>query len=68
MQQLKELISTSCSQMESVVGCNLRLLPCMSRTRELLKSGAIGKVVRTNMQVGQWQPSWRPVSMVVEAV
>ena len=60
VQQLMELIRTSDSQVRSVVGCNLRLLPCMSRTRELLNSGAIGKVVRANMQVGQWLPSWRP--------
>ena len=68
VQQLKELICTSGCQVKSVVGCNLRFLPCMSRARELLSSGVIGKVVRANMQVGQWLPSWRPVSMVVEAV
>lgn len=41
-------------------GCNLRFLPSLARARELVQSGAIGRVVRVSMQVGQWLPDWRP--------
>lgn len=41
-------------------GCNLRMLPSLQKVRELLVSGKLGKVVRANLQVGQWLPDWRP--------
>jgi len=43
-------------------GCNLRFLPSLRRARQLVQSGAIGRVVRVSMQVGQWLPDWRPGS------
>jgi predicted dehydrogenase len=41
-------------------GCNLRFLPSLARARQLIREGAIGRVVRVSMQVGQWLPDWRP--------
>jgi predicted dehydrogenase len=43
-------------------GCNLRFLPSLARARQLVRNGAIGRVVRVSMQVGQWLPDWRPDS------
>lgn len=43
-------------------GCNLRFLPSLARARELIRAGAIGRVARVSMQVGQWLPDWRPHS------
>ena len=42
------------------VGCNLRFLPSLILLRDLLASGAIGRVVRASFQAGQWLPDWRP--------
>lgn len=41
-------------------GCNLRFLPSLIRLAELLEGGAVGRVVRASLQVGQWLPDWRP--------
>lgn len=41
-------------------GCNLRFLPSLLRLRELLREGAIGRVVRASFEAGQWLPDWRP--------
>jgi predicted dehydrogenase len=42
------------------VGCVLRFLPSLRRVRKWLDGGAIGKVVRASLEVGQWLPDWRP--------
>jgi predicted dehydrogenase len=44
----------------TMCGCNLRFLPSLLEVRELLRSGAIGRVVRASLQTGQWLPDWRP--------
>ena len=41
-------------------GCNFRLMPSLQRLKTLLDTGAIGRVVRASIQVGQWLPDWRP--------
>jgi predicted dehydrogenase len=44
----------------TLVGCNLRFLPSLRKLRELVRSGAIGTIVRATIQAGQWLPDWRP--------
>ncbi|NTV10844.1 MAG: Gfo/Idh/MocA family oxidoreductase [Zoogloea sp.] len=44
----------------TLAGCNLRFLPSLARLRTLLRDGAIGRVARASLQVGQWLPDWRP--------
>lgn len=44
----------------TLVGCNLRYLPSLRLTRELLLSDRIGTVIRASFQAGQWLPDWRP--------
>ncbi len=43
-----------------IVGCNLRFLPSLSRLRELLEQGAIGRIARARLEAGQYLPDWRP--------
>ena len=42
------------------VGYNLRFTPSLGRFRELLQTGAIGRVLSVRCEVGQYLPSWRP--------
>ena len=42
-----------------VTGYNLRLLPSLLRARDLIRGGALGSVVRANLEAGQWLPDWR---------
>lgn len=43
-----------------VVGCNLRYMPSLQRVREVLRSGALGRIVRAQFEVGQNLEQWRP--------
>lgn len=42
------------------VGCVLRFLPSLRQIDNWLRAGAVGNVVRANLEVGQWLPDWRP--------
>lgn len=42
------------------VGCNLRHLPALLRLRALLREGALGNIVRAQLEVGQDLRQWRP--------
>lgn len=44
----------------TMVGCNLRYLGSLQKTRDLILDGEIGTVVRASFQAGQWLPDWRP--------
>lgn len=44
------------------VGYNLRFLPSLSKFRELIRHGEIGRVLSVRCEVGQYLPSWRPDS------
>ena len=44
----------------ALVGCNLRFLPSLQRMQTAVREGAIGTVVRADLQAGQWLPDWRP--------
>lgn len=46
----------------TLCGCNLRYLPSLAALRERLNAGAVGRIVRASLQVGQWLPDWRPQS------
>lgn len=43
-----------------VVGYDLHFDPGMQKTKELLHSNSIGKVISVNAFVGQYLPQWRP--------
>lgn len=43
-----------------VVGFDLHFDPGMQKTKELLQSNAIGKIISVNAFVGQYLPQWRP--------
>ncbi|ODT66237.1 MAG: hypothetical protein ABS75_27585 [Pelagibacterium sp. SCN 63-23] len=40
-------------------GFNLRLLPSLSRARDLVREGRLGTIVRGSFSAGQWLPDWR---------
>lgn len=43
----------------TMAGCNLRFLPSLQQVRELIRGGALGRIVRAQIQCGQWLPDWR---------
>jgi len=42
------------------VGYNLRYLPSLSRFRDLIKEGLIGRPLSVRCEIGQYLPNWRP--------
>lgn len=58
--KVREAARESQYRAPSVVGCNLRFLPSLEKTRSALRSGLIGAVVRAQFEAGQWLPDWRP--------
>lgn len=42
------------------VGYNLRYHPVFLKVRELVKEGAVGRILRVRAEVGQYLPDWRP--------
>ena len=42
------------------VGYNLRYLPSLSRFRDLINEGLIGKPLFVRCEIGQYLPNWRP--------
>ena len=58
LSSLKQCLSDK-GEVISLMGCNLRYLPSIARLKELVDHGAIGRIVRANLQVGQWLPDWR---------
>lgn len=53
---------------KAAVAYNLRFLPSLYETREILNSGLIGNVYSVRAEVGQYLPSWRPGSRYQECV
>lgn len=47
-------------QVPLAVGYNLRFLPSLQKTRDLLADGVIGQVLSVRAEVGQYLPDWRP--------
>ena len=45
-----------------MVAYNLRFLPSLAEARRLVHDGAIGEVLAVRAEVGQYLPTWRPVS------
>jgi predicted dehydrogenase len=41
-----------------LVGYQLRFHPCLVRLKELLRQGAVGRVVAVRMEVGEYLPGW----------
>ncbi|SIT68372.1 Predicted dehydrogenase [Ectothiorhodosinus mongolicus] len=42
------------------VGYNLRYLPSLSRFRDLINEGLVGKPLSVRCEIGQYLPDWRP--------
>lgn len=42
------------------IGCVLRFLESLRQVYAWLREGAIGKIARASLEVGQWLPDWRP--------
>jgi predicted dehydrogenase len=42
------------------VGCNLRFLSSLRQLKTWIAEGALGRIVRASLEVGQWLPDWRP--------
>lgn len=40
--------------------CTMRYFPGPRKVKELIRAGAIGKVLNFNYQTGQWLPDWHP--------
>jgi predicted dehydrogenase len=59
-EQLKNILKEVNPVPVTLTGCNLRYLPSLIKLRQSIKDKIIGKIVRVNMQVGQWLPDWRP--------
>ena len=45
---------------EIIVGFNLRFHPCLQRIRHLIADGAIGQVLGSRIEFGQYLPDWHP--------
>lgn len=43
-----------------LVGCNLRYLPSLGHAAQILRSGRLGRIVRSQLEVGQNLVQWRP--------
>jgi len=43
-----------------MVALNMRFHPCMTRLKEILSSGLLGKAYSARFSVGQYLPDWRP--------
>lgn len=44
----------------TLVGCNLRFHPGLAKVRELVREGAVGRLVSIRAEVGQYLPDWHP--------
>jgi predicted dehydrogenase len=49
-------------QLPLMIGYNLRFLPSLMKTAALLDSGAVGRVISVQAEIGQYLPDWRPKS------
>ncbi|MGM7672129.1 Gfo/Idh/MocA family protein [Microbacterium sp. A93] len=58
--RVRDLVSKTQYRAPSMVGCNLRFLPSLEKTRAALQTGLIGTVARAQFEAGQWLPDWRP--------
>jgi predicted dehydrogenase len=60
--RVTEAIARAPRQVQSacVVGCNLRYLPAAGQVRSMLQQGAVGRLVRAHLEVGQDLRQWRP--------
>ncbi len=45
-----------------MVAYNLRFLPALMRVKDLVESGAIGRLLTVHAEFGQYLPTWRPTS------
>ena len=43
-----------------ISGFNFRYLQSLNTMRDMIKSGALGTIVRASFVAGQWLPDWRP--------
>lgn len=57
-EQLTALQADSAAAVQ--VGCNLRHLPVLRQVRKLLHDGALGRLARASLEVGQNLAQWRP--------
>jgi len=44
------------------VGYNMRYLPSLSRFRDLINQGLVGRPLSVRCEIGQYLPNWRPAS------
>jgi predicted dehydrogenase len=44
----------------TLVGCNMRFHPGVIKVKELVDTGAIGRIVSARVEVGQYLPDWHP--------
>jgi len=59
LNKLKKLIEDLKVLPITMVGCNLRSLDSIKILKKYIDEGKIGNIVRANLEVGQWLPSWR---------
>ena len=52
--------ATAASGARAFVGYNLRFLPAVRLLRDLVSSGALGRVLYARFEAGQYLPDWRP--------
>jgi len=45
----------------TLIGCNMRFHPCITKIKELLEEKSIGRVVCARVQAGQYLPDWHPL-------
>lgn len=56
--ELLEIVAQK--SLTTLVGCNMRFHPGIVKTKRLLESNTIGKVVCARVQAGQYLPDWHP--------
>ncbi len=44
----------------SFVACNMRFHPCLSKMKDIISSGGLGKIYSIRNEFGHYLPAWRP--------
>ncbi|MEO7547357.1 MAG: Gfo/Idh/MocA family oxidoreductase [Ramlibacter sp.] len=57
---VREVWSAAGTPGNVLVGCNLRYLPSLRQVAQVLGSGRLGRIVRSQLEVGQDLAQWRP--------
>lgn len=59
--ELDELLDIAkAKKLVTLVGCNMRFHPAVSKIKELVNAGVVGKITGARVEFGQYLPDWHP--------